>query len=74
MPNFLRSIPATKLASDENLPGLANMIILGNMIKHTNIMPLENVERTLKKVVPAKKQNLLELNLKAIKLGYDYTE
>ena len=65
-------IPATKLASDENLPGLANMIILGHMIKHTNIMPFENIERTLKKVVPAKKQNLIELNLKAIKLGYDY--
>ncbi len=65
-------IPATKLASDENLPGLANMIILGHVIKHTGVIPYENIEMTMKKVVPAKKQNLLELNMKAIQLGYDY--
>lgn len=66
-------IPATKLASDENLTGLANMIILGYVIKLTGVIPYENVEMAMKKVVPAKKQNLLELNLKAIKLGYDYS-
>ena len=65
-------IPATKLASDENLPGLANMIILGHVIKHTGVIPYENIETTMKKVVPAKKANLLELNMKAIQLGYDY--
>ena len=65
-------IPATKIASDENLPGLANMIILGMMIKKSGIMPYENVEKALNKVVSAKKANLLELNKKAIQIGYDY--
>ncbi len=65
-------IPATKLASDENLPGLANMIMVGHMIKHAGIMPYENVEKTMKKLVPAKKQNLVELNIKAVELGYNY--
>ncbi len=65
-------IPATKLATEENLSGLANMIILGLVIKHTDIMPYENIEKTLKKVIPAKKQNMFELNLKAIELGYNY--
>ena len=65
-------IPATKLALDNNLKGLANMIMLGLMIKHTDVMPFENVERTLKKVIPAKKADMLELNLKAIELGYNY--
>lgn len=65
-------IPATKLASDENLPGLANMIMLGYMVKHTNVIPYENLPDTLKKIVPAKKQNLIELNLRAIELGYNY--
>ncbi len=65
-------IPATKIASDEGLTGLANMIILGMVIKHSDIMPYENIEATMKKVVPAKKQNLLELNMKAVKIGYDY--
>jgi len=65
-------IPATKLALDNNLKGLANMIMLGLMIKKTGVMPFENVERTLKKVIPAKKANMLELNIKAIELGYNY--
>ena len=65
-------IPATQIASDENLPGLANMIILGLMIKKSGIMPFENIEKALSKVVSAKKANLLELNKKAIQIGYDY--
>ena len=65
-------IPATKLALDNNLKGLANMIMLGLMIKKTDVMPFENVERTLKKVIPAKKADMLALNIKAIELGYNY--
>jgi 2-oxoglutarate ferredoxin oxidoreductase subunit gamma len=65
-------IPATKLASDENLPGLANMIMVGHMIRHAGVMPYENVEKTMAKLVPAKKQNLIELNIKAVELGYNY--
>lgn len=65
-------IPATKLASDENLPGLANMIMIGHTIKHAGVMPYENVEKTMAKLVPAKKQNLIELNIKAVELGYNY--
>ena len=65
-------IPATRLASDNGMPTLANMIILGKVIKETGVMPIENVERTLKKVISAKRADMLELNLKAIKIGYDY--
>ena len=65
-------IPATKLASDEGLTGLANMIMIGFVIKHTGIIPIENIERALAKVVPASKQHLIESNKKAIMLGYGY--
>ena len=65
-------IPATKLASDEDLPGLANMIMIGYMIKKAGVMPYENVEKVMAKVVPAKKQNLLALNIKAVELGYNF--
>ena len=61
-------IPATKLASDENLPGLANMIMIGYMIKKTGIITYENVEAAMKKVVSAKNQNLFDLNMKAVEL------
>lgn len=65
-------IPATKIANDENLPGLANMIMVGLMIKHTDIIPYENIEKAMAKIVSAKKQHLLDLNLKAIEIGYNY--
>ncbi len=65
-------IPATKMAAESGLTGLANMIILGLFIKKTGIMPDENIEKAMAKVVSAKKQNLFDLNMKAVKMGYDY--
>ena len=65
-------IPATKIASDEGLTGLANMIMIGLLIKKANVMPYENVEVAMKKVVPAKKQNLYDLNIKAVEIGYNF--
>ena len=65
-------IPATKLASDEGMTGLANMIMIGFMIKHTGICPLENIEKAMNKVVPAAKQHLFDSNMKAVNLGYNY--
>ena len=65
-------IPATKIASDENLPGLANMIMIGMMIKKSGIIPFENIEKAMSKVVSAKKQNLFDLNMKAVEIGYNY--
>lgn len=67
-------IPATKLASDEGLTGLANMILLGFVIKHTGVIPFENIDRALEKMVPATKKHLIDSNKKALELGYNYTE
>ena len=65
-------IPATKIASDNGLDGLANMIMTGYMIKITGVIPFENIRKTLEKVVSARKQNLLEANIKAIETGYNF--
>ncbi len=67
-------IPATALASESGLTGLANMIMLGYIIKKTGIMPIENIDRALAKVVSARKQDLLGANKKALELGYNYAE
>lgn len=67
-------IPATKMASDENLNGLANMILLGYVIKKTGIVKKDNMQTVLKKVIPEKHKDKSEMNLKALMLGYDYTE
>ena len=65
-------IPATKMASDEGLTGLANMIMIGHMIAKSGIIPEENIEKAMQKVVPATKQNMFDLNMKAVKLGMEY--
>ncbi len=67
-------IPATKLANDEGLTGLANMIMIGYVIRKSGIIPFENIDRALSKVVPASKQHLIESNRKALELGYNYAE
>ncbi len=68
----ISGIPATKLATDNGLDGLANMIIMGKAIKDTNVLTLEQVKNSLAQMVPAKKAELLEKNLKAIEIGYNY--
>lgn len=68
------AIPATKLASEEGLSGLANMIILGLFVKHSGVIPSENIEKAMQKVVSAKKKELYDLNMKALSIGMNYAE
>ena len=62
-------LPATKIASDEGFGTLANMLMLGKLLKETGLLTPATVEATLTKIVPQKKQDLLELNRRAIALG-----
>lgn len=64
-------IPATQIAGEEGMTTLANMIIMGKMLKETGMFPDEAIDKTIQKVVSAKRQNLIELNKKAISLGYN---
>ncbi len=65
-------IPATQMALENKTPKLANMIILGKLIKETNILSYDEMKEGLKKCVPAKKPELFDVNLKVIDLGYNY--
>ena len=67
-------IPATKMAADLQIPTLANMIMLGKMIKETGIVPIESACEAMKKVVSARHQDLLDMNIKALNAGYNYQE
>ncbi len=67
-------VPATKLASELNIPTLANMIMLGKMIKATGIVSLESACEAMKKVVSVRHQDLLDANIKALNAGYNYAE
>ncbi len=65
-------IPATKIASDNGLDSLANMVIIGKLIKETGVISWDNAETLVKKIVPAKREELVALNLKALSLGYEW--
>lgn len=62
-------VPATQLATDNNLSGMANIILLGKLMKETGILSVETVEKAMAKCIPPKKANLLDANMKAIKIG-----
>ena len=66
------AIPATKMASDNGRPTLANMIIIGKILKVMGQFEREQIEATLKKVISAKRADMLEINFKAMQLGADF--
>jgi|GEM_PF-3680153 len=55
----------------KNMTKLANMILVGKMIRTIGLDDPELIEKTMRKVVPAKKPELFDLNMKALKLGLD---
>ena len=63
-------VPATRLASQHNLPGLANMIITGCMFRNegTEIFD-ETVEKALAKCISARHADMLKANRDALILG-----
>ncbi len=62
-------IPATALASENNMPTLANMIIMGKVLKELNEFTGESVGDALKKVISAKHADMMEINRKALEIG-----
>jgi len=65
-------IPATQMANEMGLPKLANVIIVGKLVKETGMFTHEELEKAVKKLVPASKPELFESNMKAFEAGYNY--
>jgi len=65
-------IPATQLAMDMDAPKLANIVLLGKVVKETGFVSLETVKEAFSKIVPPSKKDLIDLNIKALELGYNY--
>ena len=64
-------VPATKLAQQNGLGNLANMVMLGKVIRESAPVSYDGIEDAVKSVVSAKHANLFDVNLKAIRLGYE---
>ena len=65
-------IPATAMAKEAGVATLANMIIIGHVLQNNAELSFEGTEATVQKLVPAKKQELVSLNMKALEAGRDY--
>ena len=65
-------IPATRLASENGMPTLANMIIVGKILSVIGEFDADSINTTLGKVISAKRADMLDTNLKALKLGADF--
>ena len=67
-------IPATKLADENNMKTLANMIITGKVLREVPEFSMENTKAALEKVVSARHRDLLDVNVSAVTAGYEYGE
>jgi len=65
------ALEATNMAEDAELKGLANIVLVGKMLKETSFCSLETIEAAIRKAVPPKKAALIEKNLLALKLGME---
>ena len=65
-------IPATQMAKDAGFSTLANMILTGKALKVIDTVAYEGNKETLESFIPAKKAGLIDVNLKALQIGYDF--
>ena len=65
-------IPVTQMARENDIPTLANMIMMGHVLENHPELSFEGTDAVVNKLVPPKKAALVELNMKALTLGKDY--
>ncbi len=62
-------VPATALADENGLKGLANIILVGKLFKETGFVSGSNLDLGLQKCIPPKKAAMLDTNRKALEIG-----
>ena len=63
------ALPATAMAEDAGIKGLANIILVGRLWAETRFCARETLDAAIEKCVPAKKAAMVEKNKQALKLG-----
>ena len=67
----VHAIEATNMAEEAGLKGLANIVLVGKVLKETGFCSPETIDAAIRKAVPARKAALVEKNLLALKLGME---
>ncbi len=64
-------VPSSQLSSDNRMCGLANIILIGKLLKETEFVSLDIIQKALDFCVPASKPHLFEMNKRAIQIGME---
>ena len=65
----LVSVPATELAEEAGLKGLANIVLVGRLWAETRFCDRASLDAAIDKCVPAKKAAMVAKNKQALELG-----
>ena len=65
-------IPSTQIARENDMAKLANIVLTGKILKELDFVSKATIETAMQKIVPAKKPEMFELNMKALNLGMDF--
>jgi len=65
------AVPANKLAAEAGSDKTANVVMAGAYARFSDMMNFDAFLKAFPSLVPAKKKDLLEINLAALKKGYD---
>jgi 2-oxoglutarate ferredoxin oxidoreductase subunit gamma len=68
------AVNTKQLAEELGLNSLLNMIMLGAFIKETTILSMDDVYKGMEEMIGNKKPERLELNKKALQLGFQWKE
>lgn len=63
-------VPVNTLAEKLGTVKMANMVMVGALLKVTGVVSLETVFQTMKKTFPPKLQKLMAVNQQAVEAGY----
>lgn len=62
-------VPASRLAEENELKGLANIILVGKLFKEVGFCSAETLDKAIQKCIPPRKAAMLDFNRKAIEIG-----
>ena len=65
------SIDATNIARDMGNARVANIVTLGAFIKKTKLLKRESIEKAIADLFSSKKPELVEINIKALRMGME---
>ena len=65
-------IPASAIASEHHIEGMANVIILGQILRLTGLFAYDAFLADMLRGIPESKAALIEKNKKALELGYNF--